>query len=125
VQPGLLLSGLGTDHDFDRYIGSRWLDLSATMIDRFVAFRRRIGEGRFFDIDYRRLAAEPLQTASDLYEWLGWSFDDEVQASMQTYLAANPKGRHGTHTYALSQFGLSDAQLADRFSDYREQFGLG
>lgn len=120
-----VLSGLGTDHDFDAYIGQRWLDLAATMIERFVDFRHRVGEERFHDVDYRELAADPIGVASELYRWLGWTFDPEAHAAMEAYVAANPKGRFGGHEYDLARFGLTAEQVRERFSAYRTRFDLG
>jgi hypothetical protein len=34
-----ILSGLGTDHDFDAYIGQRWLELTRRLVDRALGFR--------------------------------------------------------------------------------------
>ncbi|MEJ5253820.1 MAG: sulfotransferase [Acidimicrobiales bacterium] len=120
-----VLSGLGTDHDFNAYIGRRWLDLTVAMIDRFLDFRDRVGEARFHDVDYRALAADPLAAAAGLYGWLGWPFDDAARTAMEAYVAANPRGRFGTHEYSLDPFGLTATQVSERFVPYRARFGLG
>jgi hypothetical protein len=120
-----VLTGLGTDEDFDPYIGQRWLDLAATMIDRFLDFRQRAGDERFHDVDYRALAADPIGVASELYRWLGWTFDPEAHEAMDAYVAANPKGRFGHHEYHLARFGLAAEQVRERFSAYRARFDLG
>lgn len=120
-----VLTGLGTGHDFDTYIGQRWLDLTVAMIDRFVGFRDRVGETRFYDVDYRELAADPIEVAANLYGWLGWPFDEEARATMEAYVRASPKGRFGTHDYSLSRFGLVPEQVDERFERYRARFGVG
>ena len=41
---------------------------------------------------------------------------------MRSYLAANPRDKHGTHSYSLSEFGLDREQfLADWSSDAAKQ----
>jgi hypothetical protein len=119
-----VLSGLATEHDFDAYIGRRWLDLTTTMIDRFLAFRDRTDADRFVDIDYRLLATDPLATARGLYDRLGWPWTAGAERAMVAYVNDNPKGRFGTHQYDLSQFALDPAEVGERFAVYRRRFGL-
>ncbi len=119
-----VLTGLGTDHDFDVYIGRRWLDLSTAMIDRFLAFRDGADPDRFVDIDYRALAADPFDTVADLYDRLGWPLTAEARSAMSAYVDANPKGRFGHHDYDLARFELDPAEVAERFATYRRRFDL-
>jgi hypothetical protein len=116
------LSGLGTDHDFDTYIGRRWLNLAALMIDRMLDFRRRVGEHRFIDIGYERLTADPFDSVAALYESLDWSMPESAEKRMRAYLADHPRGRFGRHEYALNRFGLAPDEVAERFAPYRRRF---
>jgi hypothetical protein len=119
-----VLSGLGTDHDFDEYIERRWLDLASLMIDRFMAARSNLGEHRFYDIDYRDLVGDPIGTVSTLYDGLGWELTPETLGRFRSYLDANPQGKHGRHDYSLDQFGLTEHQIRERFADYCVAFDL-
>jgi hypothetical protein len=119
-----VLSGLGTEHDFDGYIGRRWLDLATTMIDRFLAFRDRSDPDRFIDIDYRVLAADPLATARGVYDRLGWPWTTQAEQAMVAFVDDNPKGRFGSHHYDLAHFGLDPADVGERFAVYRQRFDL-
>jgi hypothetical protein len=40
---------------------------------------------------------------------------------MTAWLAANPKGRFGAHTYSLQQWGLSRRDLEPYFADYLKE----
>lgn len=119
-----VLSGLGTDHDFDHYIGARWLEVTGLMIDRMMAFRDRVGDDRFVDLDFTELAARPLSAVGELYDRLGWKLGADAEGAMARYLTENPRGRWGTHEYSLERFGLSPAQVAERFAAYRDRFAL-
>ena len=33
-------------------------------------------------------------------------------------------GKHGTHSYGLAEFGLTDEQVLERFAPYVERFGI-
>ena len=75
-----VLGGLGSDADWTRYLGRRWLQLVSLMLDRQADVRDRLGEsardaGRWIDIDYQALAADPVGTVTSLYERLGWPGD--------------------------------------------------
>ena len=37
---------------------------------------------------------------------------------MRTFLADNPRGKHGAHQYELADFGLELGSIRKRFSDY-------
>lgn len=119
-----VLSGLGTDHDFDRYLGRRWLELCGLMIDRFMVARAQLGEDRFFDLSYAELVADPLTAAHRLYGWLGWDLPASTEAELAGYLQANPQGKHGRHDYDLARFGLSPAEVRARFQPYLDAFDL-
>jgi hypothetical protein len=119
-----VLTGLGTDHDFAHYIGDRWLDLSALMIDRFMAARARLGVHRFHDITYTDLVDDPLAAIARLYDWLGWELPPTTEERFRAYLDANPKGRFGRHEYDLARFGITSEEVADRFADYRDAFAI-
>jgi hypothetical protein len=43
---------------------------------------------------------------------------------MKAYIAANPKGAHGTHHYALDDFRLDHGQVDECFASYCERFAL-
>ncbi len=43
---------------------------------------------------------------------------------MQAYLAHNPKGKHGSHSYDLAEYGLSVDGVRERFRDYIERYEI-
>ena len=51
---------------------------------------------------------------------------DERQRARRcsNFLAANPKNKHGVHSYTLEQFGLSRATETARFRNYCERFRI-
>jgi hypothetical protein len=55
---------------------------------------------------------------------LGWPLTTQARTAMQNFLAANPKNKHGVHSYTLEQFGLSRAAETIRFKSYCERFRI-
>jgi len=118
-----VLSGLGTDHDFDRELGRRWLELAATMVERFEDARARLGPQRIFDLPYDELVGDPISAAARLYDWLGWELTAETRSRFSDYLERNPQGRFGRHDYDLARFGLTETQVTARFERCRDRLG--
>jgi hypothetical protein len=43
---------------------------------------------------------------------------------MLAYLDANPKGKHGSHSYDLAEYGLSKEGVRERFKDYIGRYAI-
>ena len=124
-----VLTGLGTDAGRNGYLGRRWSDLVALMLDRQAAVRERLGEadrdaGRWIDVDYRRLVADPVGTVAALYGRLGWPVSDRQLERFRAYAEANPQHGRGRHDYRAADFGLDPGELSERFAAYRERYGV-
>jgi hypothetical protein len=89
-----------------------------------VAARDRAPAGQFLDINYEAIERDPVQTVEQIYDFLGWPVTDEARQRMQSFLAANPKNKHGVHRYSLEQYGLDRQAQARRFAAYCERFGI-
>lgn len=124
-----VLSGLSSDADRRAELGRHWAEMTATMIERELAFRDRTGDaaadaGRWIDVPYGRLVADPVGTARQLYERLGWAWDATTESALAGYATANPQGHRGGHAYAPEAFGLDATELSDRFADYRARYDI-
>jgi hypothetical protein len=93
-------------------------------LTKFLAVRDRAPAEQFLDIGFESIEADPLATVERVYDFLGWQLTHEARAAMQNFLAANPKNKHGVHSYTLEQFGLSRTVEAARFRSYCERFRI-
>jgi hypothetical protein len=107
-----------------RKIAADWADRWARALEKFLAVRDRAPAGQFLDINFESIERDPLGTVERVYDFLGWPLTDAARSAMQSFLDANPKNKHGVHSYTLEQFGLSRAVEAARFRDYCERFGI-
>ena len=103
-------------------VGRHALRRSALAMGRALEAREAAGNGDFVDVSYSELVADPLGTVRGLYGRLGQALDDGPAAAMAGWVADNPQHKHGRHDYTLEQFGLSPAEVADRFAAYRSRF---
>ncbi len=100
-------------------IGQTQLDLWARGLAEFAAVRARHDPARFCDIDYDDFVADPVGTAEGIYRHFGLPLSDDARAEMRRVDAASRIGaRKPSHQYALSDFGLTAAQVEERFADY-------
>ena len=79
--------------------------------------------GRDVDVRFEDTVAHPVETVEKVYAHLGLDYTPEVAEGVRAYLAANPRDKHGTHTYTLEEFGLDHDEVATAFAAYNERFG--
>ena len=94
------------------------MDTFEVMIARAQAFKAKHGAGSIYDVQYADTVRDPLGVVRGIYDHFAEPLTGEAEAAMQGYLAANPKGKHGSHSYDLAEFGLSKEAVRERFKDY-------
>ena len=88
-------------------IGESFIDTFEVMIARANAFKAKHGADAIYDVQYADTVRDPMAVVRGIYEHFGEPLTGEAEAAMQGYLAANPKGKHGSHSYDLAEYGLS------------------
>jgi Sulfotransferase family len=108
------------------YFGAHCEETWDIALRRFIAFRDRVGEDRFYDIAFDELQADPIGSVRGLYEWLGEEFTPAAKAAMESWWAQNQSEREqsGGHRYTAEDFGLDPDELAERFAYYAERFPI-
>src|SRR5262245_45456607 len=107
-----------------RKIAADWADRWARALEKFLAVRDRASPSQFLDINFESIENDPLGTVARVYDFLKWPLTTDARAAMQRFLDANPKNKHGVHSYTLEQFGLSRAAETIRFRNYCERFRI-
>jgi hypothetical protein len=105
-------------------LGRMQLDFQAEGVRRAIAAREAIGAGRFVDFYQSDLSRDTLGSIRTLYERLGLPFHDDFRQHLERRLAERPRGAHGKHGYALSEFGLSLDDIRGAFGDYTRAFDV-
>jgi hypothetical protein len=108
------------------YFGAHCLEMWDIALRRFIDFRDRVGEDRFYDIAFEDLQADPIGSARGLYEWLGEDLTPSTELAMQEWWDQNQSEREqsGGHSYTPADFGLDPDELAERFAYYGERFPI-
>jgi hypothetical protein len=99
-------------------VGRAQLDLWADGLQRFMADRAGHDPAQFLDVHYDDFVADPMGTVAAVYARLGSPLGDQAR----DVIAARHTGGSGqhrpTHRYALADFGLTGAQVDERFAGY-------
>jgi hypothetical protein len=105
-------------------VGRQVLERTARVFERMERTRARVGEDRILDVRYADLLADPLGVARRIHDRFGYALPSSSQARMRRWLADHPQGMHGTHRYALEQYGLDRATVESLATPYRERFAV-
>jgi hypothetical protein len=105
-------------------LGPIVMDFYATSLERGLAARDRSDPARFVDVAHDEFVEDPMSTVERIYEKFDLEIADPARTAMSKYIAENPKGQHGTHEYALEDWGLSPDQVRERFAPYAERFSI-
>ena len=106
------------------YFGKHCVDDWDRALRRFLAFRDRVGEQRFYDIGFADMQSDPVGSVRGLYDWLGEELTPETATAMQEWWDGSQEDRSagGGHHYTPEEFGLDDDELHERFADYTARY---
>jgi hypothetical protein len=94
-----------------------------TGIRRMMESRERLGGTNFFDVRYDDLMRDHVAMVREIYRHFGMPLTDEMQQGMQRWIDEHRQHRHGKHVYRLSDYGLTEAGIGERFGEYWERYG--
>jgi hypothetical protein len=67
-------------------------------------------------VEYDELVRDPAAMAVSIYERFGYPADAALKARASKWLAESPSDKHGKHTYALEDFGLTPEIIQKRLA---------
>ena len=68
--------------------------------------------------------ADPWSTIDEIYAKRGSPLSAEARSDINIWLDANPKGKHGKHSYKLEDYAIERSEVEGLFSDYVDRYGL-
>jgi hypothetical protein len=102
-------------------IGRYWSRQFAKTLAGFASARAARPD-RFVDVRFADTVAKPLEVAREVLDALGLPAGPADDAAFEAYLEQNRTERHGSHSYAPPDFGLSEDQLRRDFAFYSEVY---
>ena len=77
------------------------------------------------DVLFHEFMADDVAMVERIYEVAGLEMTAEARASLDRYMAENPRGKHGRIRYdLLGDFGVDPEALRERFAFYYERFPI-
>ena len=79
---------------------------------------RREGNLPCLDVSYSDLKDSSVTVVRNIYDFLGMPFSSATTKSVSDWEQINPQNRHGMHTHTLEEYGLTKAQVREKYRDY-------
>jgi hypothetical protein len=122
----MLRSG-ANPHADPKQTGRDMLELVRQHVDRLVAFDQAQAERPthpLVHVDYYQLVEDPAGVMPSVFDAIGLPWTAAVDDRVRTWRAENPKGRRGTHKYALDDYGLDRDEVSEAFAAYTTRFDI-
>ncbi|HLM62925.1 MAG TPA: sulfotransferase [Acidimicrobiales bacterium] len=125
VSTTAMVQWLRTDHvDLDilsSLIGALFADALNT-----IARRRseRTLPGTYGDVRFGDLMVDPVAAIATAYRAIGRELSDEHREAVTRYVAAKPRGKHGTHHYTAEEWGFDARKLRTDLAPYMGHFDV-
>ncbi len=104
-------------------VAAYWSDRVERLLRRCVRDRELLPEARSIDVLFHEFMADDVAMVERIYARADLPMTNAARASLQGYLAAHPRGRHGRVLYDLTtDFGVDPEALRERFAFYIERF---
>jgi hypothetical protein len=105
-------------------VGRLWLPAIERAVDDLLRRCEHLGGEDVLHVRYPDVVGDPVGTMRRILEFAEVPWTRPAEEAMRRWLAENPAGKHGVHTYTAEEFGLDSADLAERFAAYRDAFAL-
>jgi len=105
-------------------LGPLVMDFYATSLERGLEIRDASDPKKFVDVDHDEFVADSMTVVDRIYSQFGLALGSAARSTMEEYVAAHPKDAHGSHQYALDDWGLDADAVRARFAPYVERFDI-
>jgi hypothetical protein len=117
-----VIRSVSFDHQDRAALGEELLHLWHDGQARMMAVRQERPDLPIHDMRYLDLAADPVGAVRRVYDFAGIEFTPETESGVRGWLAANPADKHGRHTYALEDYGLTKERVQSVYADYIDAY---
>jgi Sulfotransferase family len=121
-----LVRSTGSD-DVDRFeVAQDWTPRLGRAIDHALQVRaaKDYPDAIFYDMHFSDFVADQFAVVSDIYQALGLPMTEAGAERMKAFIADNPKGKHGIHSYTPEEYGIDPDAVRRELKGYIEQLGL-
>jgi len=106
-------------------VAAYWIDRIEVLLRRCVRDRDRIPEEHSLDLPFHEFMADDVGAVERIYELADFEVTPAARASLEAFMEANPRGKHGRIVYDLTgDFRIDRAALQARFAFYFDRFPI-
>jgi hypothetical protein len=102
--------------------------IGAIFTDALATLARRRADGTLpgvhGDVRFADLMSDPVAAIAGAYGEIGRDLTDDHRQAIVDYLAAKPRGKHGTHEYTAADWGFDAAAVRFELAGYMAAFGV-
>ena len=80
--------------------------------------------GQVLDLVHGDFHRDPMAVLERIYGFIGMEMTEMARIGMAQRIAEKPELQHGVHRYDIADFGLTEAEVRERFGDYVENYDL-
>jgi sulfotransferase family protein len=100
-----------------------WVDRVDRLLRACTRDRDLLPPDRSIDVTFHEFMADDVGMVEQIYARNGRAMTPKARAQLDAFMAANPRGRHGSIAYDLERdFGLDPAEVRGRFGYYFDRF---
>lgn len=105
-------------------IGRHTTQRFAQGVERAMAARARLGEDRFFDVNFKDLVRDPATVVRQIRAHFDLEQPPGSEEAMAAFLARKRSDFKGAHVYSPAQWGLDPDEVRSHFTDYIDRFDI-
>jgi hypothetical protein len=105
-------------------VGTQWIERMGWTNDRALATRTEWSgrdPGLVTDLAFEEAVQQPIESVTKIYDAIGCEITPEAESAMRDWLARRPR-EAGRPDYRAETYGLTDAQIRERFAEYTARF---
>jgi Sulfotransferase family len=121
-----LVRSMGSDEVDPIEIASDWTARIKRVLEQAIEVRsrREYPDALFYDMRFSNFVGNQFHEIEKIYAAFELPMSETAATAMKTFIADNPKGKHGIHRYAPDEFGVVPEAIRDAFRKYIDRFEL-
>jgi len=105
-------------------VGRYWSARVEDLLRASVRDRSLVPDDQVLDVRFHEFMADDGNMVKRVYEFAEQPMTEEVQRAVESFMAANPRGRLGRIEYHLEDFGLDPRERRQALRFYQERFDV-
>jgi hypothetical protein len=121
-----LVRTMVSDHVDGHEVAADWSPRLKRALEHVIAVRdaKAYPDAIFLDVKFPDFARDQFAVVRQIYDAFDLPMTTEGAATMQAYIADNPKGKYGVHEYTPEQYGIAPDAVRQDFHNYIGRFDL-